>query len=138
MPKCCKNNNQNSKDYGKSENLTPHTQNPLTKICIGLCQGLKLQNYTPLVTLHTILFVLRFCTRPSTVLFTGPATYVTNLASCRCLCLHFLLLLHKTQKIFQIMMAYNNDIGLDPVGDPTCLRKLKVGETQPECSTALC
>jgi len=26
------------------------------------------------------------------------------------------------------MMAYNNDIGLDPVGDPTCLRKHKVGK----------
>ena len=26
------------------------------------------------------------------------------------------------------MMAYNNDIGLDPVGDPTCLRKQKVGK----------
>ena len=25
-------------------------------------------------------------------------------------------------------MAYNNDIGLDPVGDPTCLRKQKVGK----------
>ena len=26
------------------------------------------------------------------------------------------------------MMAYNNDIGLDPVGDPTCPRKQKVGK----------
>ena len=26
------------------------------------------------------------------------------------------------------MMAYNSDIGLDPVGDPTCLRKQKVGK----------
>ena len=26
------------------------------------------------------------------------------------------------------MMAYNNDIGFDPVGDPTCLRKQKVGK----------
>ena len=26
------------------------------------------------------------------------------------------------------MVAYNNDIGLDPVGDPTCLRKQKVGK----------
>ena len=26
------------------------------------------------------------------------------------------------------MMAYNNAIGLDPVGDPTCLRKQKVGK----------
>ena len=25
-------------------------------------------------------------------------------------------------------MAYNNDIGLDPVGDPTCIRKQKVGK----------
>ena len=25
------------------------------------------------------------------------------------------------------MMAYNNDIGLDPMGDPTCLCKQKVG-----------
>ena len=26
------------------------------------------------------------------------------------------------------MMVYNNDIGLDPVGDPTCVRKQKVGK----------
>jgi len=33
------------------------------------------------------------------------------------------------------MMAYNNDIGLDPVGDPTCLRKQTVGK--PSRNTAL-
>ena len=32
----------------------------------------------------------------------------------------------KIQKIF--MMAYNNVIGLDPVGVPTCLRKQEVGK----------
>ena len=38
----------------------------------------------------------------------------------------FFLCSTKTRRFF--MMAYNNDIGLDPVGDPTCLRKQKVGK----------
>jgi len=37
----------------------------------------------------------------------------------------FFLCSTKPRRFF--MMAYNNDIGLDPVGDPTCLRKQKVG-----------
>jgi len=36
------------------------------------------------------------------------------------------------------MMAYNNDIGLDPVGDPTCLHKQRWGNaTGTQHSTML-
>jgi len=38
----------------------------------------------------------------------------------------FFLCSTKPRRFF--MMAYNNDIGLDPVGDPTCLCKEKVGK----------
>jgi len=38
----------------------------------------------------------------------------------------FFLCSTKPRRFF--MMAYNNDIGLDPVCDPTCLRKQKVGK----------
>jgi len=38
----------------------------------------------------------------------------------------FFLCSTKPRRFF--MMAYNNDIGLDPVGDPTCLCKQKVGK----------
>jgi len=38
----------------------------------------------------------------------------------------FFLCSRKPRRFF--MMAYNNDIGLDPVGDPTCPRKQKVGK----------
>ena len=38
----------------------------------------------------------------------------------------FFLCSTKPRRFF--MTAYNNDIGLDPVGDPTCLRKQKVGK----------
>jgi len=44
----------------------------------------------------------------------------------------FFLCSTKSRRFF--MMAYNNDIGLDPVGDPTCLCKQKVGK--PSRNTA--
>ena len=53
----------------------------------------------------------------------------------------FFLCSTKPRRIF--MMAYNSDIGLDPVGDPTCLRKQKVGKpsrnaTQPYAKAEGC
>ena len=41
--------------------------------------------------------------------------------------IYFLSLLHKTRRFF--MMAYNNDIGLDPVGDPHAYVNRRWGNT---------